>query len=152
MEANVTNPSDDPVIDAVKRLNSGWNNTDYSRRDPVQLGKASLYTVAFKGQDGYWRENYVYELANKRIPYSDLKQLLTDRNNGLVSTAKDRDFFALLVVAALASIFALAVIYLAIWQPDNSKSLQALTGVFGLVFGYFLGTSRPGQRSDGNKG
>ena len=44
----------------------------------------------------------------------------------------------LFVISILTIIFASAVIYVVIREPDN-KSLQVLTGLLGLSIGYFVG-------------
>ncbi len=132
------NPSADPVIDAVVRLNSRYNNTNYSKRNPVHVGSGNLYTVVFKGEDGYWRENYVYERGSKVIAYLDLREMILDRGNGLIPSLRDPEFIKLMVISILTFMFAIAVTYLVIHTPDN-KSLQVLTGLLGLTIGYLVG-------------
>jgi hypothetical protein len=56
----------------------------------------------------------------------------------LIRATPFQDLIKLTVVSALTVIFAIAVIYIVIDQPDN-KSLQVLTGLLGLTIGYFVG-------------
>ena len=145
MAADNRSPSDDPVIDAVKTLNAGYDNTDYAKRSAVQIGKARIYTVVFKGQDGYWHENYVYESGSTRIAYLDLERMLNARDNDLIPSARDPDYIRTMVVAVFTLVFGIAVVYVAVWDSKN-PSLQVLTGLLGLGLGYFVGTKSPAQK------
>src|ERR1700723_3664670 len=126
------NPAADPIIDAVVRLNSQYSNSAYSKRNPVRVGSGNLCTVVFKGEDGYWRENYVYERGSKVVAYVDLRETILDRGNGLIPFLRDPEFIKLIVISTLTFMFAMAVTYLVITTPDN-KSLQVLTGLLGLT-------------------
>jgi hypothetical protein len=53
--------TNDPIIAAVEQLNAGYKNTDFSRRPTYEYRSTKIHTVVFKGQDGKWRENYVFE-------------------------------------------------------------------------------------------
>jgi hypothetical protein len=59
-----TPPPDDPVIAAVKLLNAGYNNSNYSKRQPQKLGPGRMYTVSYQGQDKAWYEDYVFEVGS----------------------------------------------------------------------------------------
>ena len=85
----------DPVIAAVEALNAGYQNSDYAKRGPDQVGGANIYRVAFKGGDGVWRENYVYERGNKRIAYYNIRELLMSRDNDLFPSETNLDLIRL---------------------------------------------------------
>lgn len=128
----------DPVISAVEALNAGYQNSDYAKRGPDQIGGANIYTVVFKGADGEWRENYVYERGNRRIAYHNIRELLMSRDNDLFPSETNLDLIRLWAVIAFTTIFGIAVVYLVITSPDN-KSIQFLTGFVGLGIGYLVG-------------
>ena len=128
----------DPVIAAVEALNAGYQNSDYAKRGPDQIGGANIYRVAFKGRDGVWRENYVYERGSKRIAYYNIRELLMSRDNDLFPSETDHNLIRLWAVIAFTTIFGLAVIYIVIASPEN-KSIQFLTGFVGLGIGYLVG-------------
>ena len=55
-----------------------------------------------------------------------------------IRTTPFLELMKLCVVSVLTILFAIAVIYIVIQEPDN-KSLQVLTGLLGLTIGYFVG-------------
>ena len=128
----------DRIIESVKQLSSGWKNTDFSKRPPEKVGSGKLYTVVFKGEDGLWRENYVFEKGSDIRPYSNIRDVLRDTSNGIIPSWKDQDFVKLIVISILTGIFSISVIGIVILNPDN-KSLQVLIGLLGLTLGYLVG-------------
>jgi len=128
----------DPVIAKVEALNAGYQNTDYAKRGPDQIGGANIYRVSFKGADGVWRENYVYERGNKRIAYYNIRELLMSRDNDLFPSEANLDLIRLWAVIVFTTIFGIAVIYFVKTSPEN-KSIQFLTGFVGLGIGYLVG-------------
>ena len=137
-----TEALNDPVLLAVQALNAGWKNTEYSKRRPQPIGKGSMYTVVYKGQDDIWREDYVFEIGETRRAYHEVSTLVLDPLNNVIARQYSTDFIKLIVVSLLTLMFATSVIYLAISAPEN-KSLQVLTGLLGLTIGYFVGKVDP---------
>src|SRR5260370_41543298 len=99
--------SDDHVVATVKSLNAGYQNSDYAKRGPDQVGGANIYSVVFKGADGMHRENYVYERGNKRIAYRSIRDLLMTRDNDLFPSTADLERIRLWAIIAFTAIFGL---------------------------------------------
>ena len=134
------NGQTDRVVDAVRQLNAGYNNKNYTKQPAMSLGLATVYAVSFIGQNNRRYENYVFERGQELKAYNTLKSLIIDRNNNIIPRISTPDLIKLLVVSGLTVMFAIALIYLVITQPEN-KSLQVLTGLLGLTLGYFVGKS-----------
>ena len=128
----------DKVVEAVKQLNAGYLNTDYFRKPPEDLRSGKLYTVTFKGEDGHWRENYVFERGKTLKPYYSIRDMIKDSTTGIIPRATDTEFVKLMVISILTILFAVAVVWIVAVNPEN-KSLQVLTGLLGLTLGYFVG-------------
>lgn len=52
MAGKQVRPTDEEIINAVRRLNAGYKNTEYSVRARESLGRGQICTVVFKGPDG----------------------------------------------------------------------------------------------------
>jgi hypothetical protein len=137
----------DPVIEVVKTLNAGYENTDYAKRSPVKLGGANVYTVVFKGKSGTWYENYVYERGEKRIAYWNLADMLMARDNDLIPSGANLELIRMAAVIAFTLLFGAATIYIVVTNQDN-KSLQILTGVVGLGLGWLVGSQSTSHKLD----
>jgi len=65
----------------------------------------------------------------------------------LMRSPSTSEFFKMVTMSILTFIFAIAVIYIVIFNPDN-KSLQVLTGLLGLTIGYFVGKADDGKKQN----
>ena len=130
--------SNDPIINAVKRLNTGYQNTEYSIKRTIKLGDALVHTVTFKGEDGWWHDNYVYEKGNVVIAYWDVERMLTSKDNDLIPSGRDSERLRLIMVGAITAVLLLTVIGIVIYGNSN-PNLQILTGLLGTGFGYLVG-------------
>ena len=126
------------AIDAVSDMNEGYNNTNYRCSMPSKFASGFLYEVSFEGEDGYWRQNFVFQKGADFRPYSNLKDLLADSSNGIVTPMSDPEYAKLIFIILITLVTLVAVIFLVIQQPDN-KSLQILSGILGLLIGYLVG-------------
>jgi hypothetical protein len=140
MAETISNPDSEGIINAVKQLNAGYNNTDYGVRQPEDVAGGKLYTVVFRGENKEWMENYVFVRGKFIKAYFTVRDVIVDSNNSIVPKWRDQEFIKLAVVSLLTVMFALAVVGIVLWNPDN-KSLQVLTGLLGLTLGYFVGKS-----------
>jgi len=133
--------STDPVIQQVVSLNSGYKNSEYSKSPPDKVGTGKIYTVKFKGQDGDWRENYVFERGDDRRAYWSLGDLIKDGSNHIFSPFSDVDYLRVVVIAVLAVMFGAALTYLIVSKDAENKGMQTLITVFSLTLGYLVGKS-----------
>jgi hypothetical protein len=133
---------DDPIIAAVIRLNAGYTNSDYEKRDPVRIGDSLVYIVTFKGENGFWYQNYVYQKDERLTGFQDLAALLLASEKDLHKHGLNLEFLRMSSVIAFTLLFSVAVIWLVFRQPDN-KALQILTGFVGLGLGYLVGKASP---------
>lgn len=134
-----TTQSDDPIINAVMALNSGYNNKNYAKANVIDLGEAVIYKVTFQGQDDSWYENYVYKKGQKIVPYWTLERLLTARDNDLFSWWQDLALIKLWTAGLITLLLLACVIYLSIRSPEN-KAMQSLVTLLSTGVGYFLGS------------
>jgi hypothetical protein len=131
----------DPIITFVERHHSQWKNTGYSKKGPYDIGTGNIYTVSFIGENKEWRSNFVYERPGKELlAYSDLRDMLLDRSNGLITSYPSIEFIKVLAVILLALILTGAVIGI-VWQNQDNKNLTLLTGFLGSTIGYLIGKS-----------
>jgi hypothetical protein len=128
-------PVADPVIDLVKGHNAGFNNTRYTKTQVTYEGPGHIYQVDFLGENQNWYRNYVLETGDQRRVYDTIDKLLTRLSR---SPWADPEYVKLMVISLITFLFAVAFIYLVAVQPEN-KSLQVLTGLLGLMLGYFVG-------------
>jgi hypothetical protein len=146
---NVSGGKDDsnehnPIIDAVKALNSGYKNKNYRKASVIDLGGAVIYKVVFQGEDNSWYDNYVYKKGNKVVAYWTLERLLNARDNDLFSPWRDIALIKLWVAGLITVVLLASVIYLSIKFPET-KSLQSLVTLLSTGVGYFLGSSERRQ-------
>ncbi|HXR26204.1 MAG TPA: hypothetical protein VN742_12630 [Candidatus Binataceae bacterium] len=128
----------DPIVDAVKSLNSGYNNSKYSKRHLAQAGQGNIWAVVFLGENQQWYENYVYVLGSRMEAFYNLQILLAAKGHSFVPSLRDLDFIRLIVVAAMALLLVTATIYVSI-SDTKSSSLQVLSPLLTLVVGYLMG-------------
>jgi hypothetical protein len=128
----------DPILEAVKKYNSDFNNSRYSKRFIVRAGKGNIWSVAFIGEDQRWYENYVYELGGELEVFYTLEMLLTRESPKFVPSSRDPDFIRLIVVSTMAIVLLLAITFAAISDSKN-PSLQVLSPLLTLVAGYLMG-------------
>lgn len=140
----VDQATSDRIIAVMKEFHGGYNNTDYSVKEPQALGRGHLYPVSFKGGDGIFRENYVYTVSNKTLAYKSIKDALRDSMSGIVPFWRDVDILKLYIVTFLTITFSVAVIWIVIRDPEN-KALQVLSGLLGLTIGYIVGKNDKGN-------
>lgn len=138
--------ADDTIVEAVKRFNAGYNNTEHSVRSRESLGRGEVCVVVFKGQDQRFHENYVAIVKGKVFVYHTLPQLLRDRNASILDMTADRDRHIVYALMAMAFIMLAVVLGLAVFDEDN-KTLQVLTGLFGILTGYLVGKRGQDQPS-----
>ena len=73
--------------------------------------------------------------------YSDLRDMLLDKSNGLIASKTAPEFISLVVVSVLAIIFGITVVGLVVYNPGNA-ALEKVTGIFVLLLGYFIGKAK----------
>ena len=126
----------DPILDAVKASNAGFNNSRYTRQQLTYGGTRNIHRVDFLGEDQNWYQNFVLERRGKGLRvYDTIDKLLVEV---AASPWGDHDYVKLVVIAVLALSFGAAVLYVVLVQPEN-KSLNVLTGLLGLTTGYLVG-------------
>ena len=140
-----SNNPNDPVIEALQQFHRslGYRKNDassYRRGGPKSIGQGSLYPIVFRGENDQWYTNYVYEKGPRRTAYIDIIGMLEDKNLGLIPSETRTDLLKIGVVSVLTILFAIAVVYLIIFDPEN-KALSILNGLLLLTIGYFVGKS-----------
>jgi hypothetical protein len=116
--SDTSNAVDDPVIEAVRNLNKGYNNRNYAKRSAQNFGSGTIYTVTFRGENNKFYEQYVFERGQERRAYQELAALIFDGNNKLIPSMLNPDMIKLIVVSVLTIMFAAAVIYMVFKDPD----------------------------------
>jgi hypothetical protein len=134
----------DPVIETLQQFHAGMGYKNdfstYRRGGPKSVGQRYIYPIVFKGERDRWYTNYVCEKGGRRSAYSDVIQMLDDKNIGLILSETRTDLLKIIVVSILTMFFAIAVVYITIFDPDN-KALSILNGLLLLTIGYFVGKS-----------
>src|SRR5260370_22668766 len=110
----------DPILDSARNLNSGYNNSKYSKRHLAQAGNGNIWAIVFMGENQQWYENYVYELRGEIEAFYNLQTLLAKKGNSFVPSSRDPDFIRVIVVASMALALLLAIILVAITDSKNS--------------------------------
>jgi len=115
-------------------------------REKVKIAGGTLVGVRHKGDDGKDRFGRYFENGEIKTNLKNTTEVARFIEGQIaprpfaefIRTTPFPELAKLTVVSVLAFILLVAVIYLVIQQPEN-KSLQVLTGLFGLTLGYFVG-------------
>jgi hypothetical protein len=136
---NSDDPSNDPVINKVKEINKGYQNSEYSKQTPMQVGPGEVYVVSFMGQDKQWYSNYVFERGSERRAYPTFDKLISDPKNRInVPWWTEFETIRLFIISGLTILLAAAAIYIKI-HSDLNQDIQFLTGLLGLLIGWLVG-------------
>jgi len=136
------------LFDAMK----GVTNSQVTARRASAGG--NLLTVKFQ-RDGMDRWGWYFEKGDVRRPLYNAEEVASfieaQMTGGflaqLMRSPSTSEFFKMVTMSILTFIFAIAVIYIVIFNPDN-KSLQVLTGLLGLTIGYFVGKADDGKKQN----
>ena len=138
--SEIIEPGSDPILDAVKSMNSGYKNTDYSKRQLLELGTADVYAVSFKGPDEKTYEHFACNARGRVFAASTLERLLLKINGRVFLSFREPELIKLGVVSILAFAFSVAtIVEVATWP--NNPSLEILSGTAALLIGYLVGKS-----------
>jgi hypothetical protein len=112
--------------------------------EQVGIAGGTLVAIRFK-RDGLDTWAWYFEKGEiKRALYrgTELAAFIDNQSSrtigALIKEMPLQDLIKLTVVSILTFIFAFAVIYIVMRDPEN-KSLQVLTGLLGLTIGYLVG-------------
>jgi hypothetical protein len=112
--------------------------------EQISIAGGTLVAVNYK-KDGVDNWAWYFEKGEiKKAVYrgTELVTFLDSQSKktivDLIKEMPFQDTIKLTMVSTLTIVFACAVIYIVIRDPDN-KSLQVLTGLLGLTIGYFVG-------------
>ena len=142
----------DEIIEAVKKYNSPWKNTDYKRDEVTQVGRATIYTVTFMGQantfgTSYPYTNYVLVRRSQEKPrvFTTLDELFNNLHQIVSEPWTNIEIIKIYTLVGVTIMLAASVLYI-LWLTGgkDSTALPLITTVLGSIVGYLIGdrTSR----------
>jgi hypothetical protein len=134
----ITAPLSDAVLEAVRKENIRYNNTDFAKQPPIKIGNGRFYVVTFKGEDKEPYVNFVYTRNGREEfeVYSDLRQLVVDKAGGKLplyeeSWIRVAGMFVVVVLLLLASVGTALM--------EDGKAFTAFMSAFTAALGYLAG-------------
>ena len=131
--------AEEAMYEAVKKINAPYRvvNKDYSNRQLAKINGAEIYVVEFTGGDNNRYTNWVCAIGGEYFAAHELPELLATKAS-LMSRHHDPAMIRLLVVSALAVIFALALIIMG-WRAPSNPVMQTFANILALLIGYLVG-------------